>query len=77
MTMQLIRSSLHVPPKRWQSALVIGLSDIEGVDGADWPYGALPGEGGCVSVPLTSLPFGPPFVPPPVVSLPVAPLPVV
>jgi hypothetical protein len=56
MTMHFICPSIQVPPKRWQSALVIGPSDIEGVEVPESPDGALPGGPGGVLVPLTSLP---------------------
>jgi hypothetical protein len=44
--MHFICPSIQVPPKRWQSALVIGLSDIEGVEVPESPDGALPGGTG-------------------------------
>jgi hypothetical protein len=57
--MHFICPSIQAPPKRWQSALVIGPSDIEGVEVPESPDGALPGGTGGVLVPLTSLPVVP------------------
>jgi hypothetical protein len=74
--MHFICPSIQVPPKRWQSALVIGLSEFEGVEVPEPPDGVPPGDPGGVVVPLTSVPVVPlGVVPPPVAPPPVLPLP--
>ena len=76
MTMHFVCPSIHVPPKRWQSALVIGLSETEGVDVPTPLDGALPGVPLGVLGFLMSLPVAPPpVVLPPVIPPPVIPLP--